>query len=105
MAIECPHCACKHSVVRNTENREVRVNGVVKSITRRIRVCMHCKLPFPSVEVLEHEQKLGAPDSSYVPGPETLRPQKPVVLKKMPKSGPEVLEPQSNGPANPYLPE
>jgi hypothetical protein len=88
MAVECPNCGCKHGPVRNTFEREITFKGVTKVITRRVRVCAHCKLPYTTVETLEDEDNIGHPAPEYFkPGKEVLKPKKKVMPQFNPYMG------------------
>jgi len=60
--IRCPHCGCRHNKVRHVEHREISWGGTKRTVTRRKRICMHCNVPYTTVETYESEDKIGQPE-------------------------------------------
>lgn len=68
--IECRFCGSRLSKVTNTWQIEAKFRGKCKTIIKRRRECLHCRLPFTTIETYESEDIPNHPDfDAAVPHP------------------------------------
>ena len=58
----CRHCNSCLSRVCNTYIYKVTYYGQTKTLIKRRRICIHCKLPFTTIETMEDEGNPGNPE-------------------------------------------
>jgi hypothetical protein len=73
--IRCPNCNCGHHYVTHTYHNTSNF-GTPREHIRRRRVCMHCKLPFYTTEVVELEAVLQETTTTLDPSPKRRGPPK-----------------------------
>lgn len=58
----CKHCYSPISKITNTWTNTVTYYGVTKTYIKRRRVCIHCGLPFTTIETIEDETNPNNPE-------------------------------------------